>query len=71
MRINWRNLAILILLLIMLVVFYAKPILVAEFLIPDHYDQSIRPDDAYPFVFVLLGLILGFVFVLLDQRDSR
>ena len=65
-RINWRNLAILVLTLTAVVIFYKDPDWVVE-LLPDHFSDRAKPDDAMVFVICLLGVIAGLILVLLDR----
>ena len=73
MRINWRNVAVLTLIVTGLVVFYSEPTCVMELLIPDHYDHSRRPDRraSLPHVAIILMVIGGAVLFILDQKTGN
>ena len=69
MRIKYRNLAILTLVLCGIVLLYKDPIWVVELLYPDHWSDQSKPDDSMIFVICILGLITGAIIVMLDRDD--
>lgn len=66
-RINYRNLAIVILVLAGIIVFYKHPSWVVELLYPDHFSDQSKPNDSFVFVICVLGVIAGAIMVLLDN----
>ncbi len=67
MRINYRNLAIVLLVLFAISIFYKDPSWVVELLYPDHFSDRAKPDDSMVFVICVLGVIAGVILVLLNR----
>ncbi len=70
-RINYRNLAIVILVLVGIIIFYKDPSWVVELLYPDHFSDQAKPDDSMVFVICVLGVIAGIIMVLVDGRNRN
>ena len=70
-RINYRNVAIFVLVLFGLFIFYKDPEWVVELLYPDHFSDRAKPTDSLVFVICMLGVIGGIIGVLIDNRKSR
>ena len=68
-RINYRNLAIITLVLFGLFIFYKDPSWVVELLYPDHFSDYAKPTDSLVFVICVLGVIGGIILVLVDSRN--
>ncbi len=69
-QLNYRKLAIAMLAMLAVAVFYKDPTWVVELFYPDHFSDRSKPDDSFVFVICILGIIFGIIGVLHD-RGSR
>jgi len=70
-NINYRNVAIISLVLLGIVVFYKDPDWVVELFYPDHFSDHAKPNDSMIFVLTLIGVIGGVIGVLLQIGNGR
>ncbi len=71
MRIRWRNVAIVSIVLCIIWAWYSPPPYLAGILVPDHIDRERTVGDPTAFCIAVLGILAGFLLLVIEsgRRD--
>ena len=69
-KLNYKNIAILTLVVAAIIIFYSQPSRVVEFFYPDYFSEHAKPRDPFVFTIVLLGIILGVLGILTEKKKK-
>lgn len=70
-QINYRAIAVVVLSLFGIMLFYKDPEWVVELLYPDHFKDNVKPRDSLIFVLCVLVVIFGTVLVLIRRGPRK
>lgn len=70
-RLNYKLLAVVLLMAFAFLLVYQRPDYSTELLLPDWIPEDRKPTDPVAFVIAVLGIIFGITVIILDSRNPR